>query len=53
LRSWPAGTATTGYAISMSTSVAGNVTVYVPITSTTGVDFETESATNGCNTATL
>ncbi len=53
LRSWPANNATTGYAISMSTTTAGNVMVYVPVTSAVGVDFESESSTTGCNTASL
>ncbi len=49
LRSWPAGSASSGYAISMSTTTAGDVAIYIPPTSTsTGVDFESESATTGC-----
>ncbi len=53
LRSWPVGTATTGYAISLSTAIAGDVMVYVPVTSVTGVDYESETSTTGCNTASL
>ena len=47
LRSWP-GTSQ-GYAVSLSASKAGNITIYVPATNVTGVDFESETATTGCN----
>ncbi len=47
IRTWPAPTH--GYAVSLSTTRAGDVSIYVPATSTTPVDFESESATTGCN----
>ncbi len=53
LRSWPAGASSSGYAISLSTTTAGNVTVYIPVTSASGVDFENQTSANGCNNALL
>ena len=51
LKSWP--TTQNGYAISLSTTVAGNVSIYIPPTSITPISFETETSTTGCNSAAL
>ncbi len=49
MRSWPAGLSSSGYAMSMSTTTAGDVAIYIPPTTTsTGVDFESENTTTGC-----
>jgi hypothetical protein len=47
LTAWPSDT--NGYAISLSTTLAGAATVYVPATSSTSVSFDYESSTSGCN----
>ena len=47
LRMWPS--ASYGYAISLSTTIAGDVSVYVPANSTHPVDFESETSRTGCN----
>ena len=47
LKSWP-GSAN-GYSISLSVTKAGNVSIYVPATSLTPIDYETESSITGCN----
>jgi hypothetical protein len=46
LSSWPSGT---GFALSISTTNANDVAVYVPATSSNPVVFSQESATTGCN----
>ena len=46
LNSWPTNSS---YALSLSTDHVGDVMVYVPPTSTTGVDYDTETSTSGCN----
>ncbi len=46
IANWPSGGSS--FALSLSTSVAGDVEVYVPATSTHGVNFETESSSTGC-----
>lgn len=46
LSSWPIGT---GFALSVSTTVANDIAVYVPATSLDPVVFSRESATTGCN----
>ena len=51
LKSWPI--ATNGYSMSLSQTVAGNVTIYVPATNPSGVDFETEASNTGCNDPSL
>jgi len=51
LQSWPSST--NGYAISLSTTKAGDVSVYVPATSTSPVDFESETGSTGCNSSAL
>ncbi len=51
VKSWP-GFAN-GYAISLSATKAGDVSIYVPATSTSPVDYETESSSTGCNNASL
>ena len=49
LTSWPTGPRGS-YAISLSTTIPGNVTVYVPANSKRpGVDFEIETSSSGCN----
>ena len=47
VKTWP-GTSN-GYAISLSTTKPGNVSVYVPANSTTAMDFESQSSITGCN----
>ncbi len=47
LRSWPG--ASNGYSMSLSTTKAGDVTVYVPADNPVGTDFESETSTTGCN----
>jgi len=47
LNSWPSSSNT--YSLSLSTTQAGHVMVYFPATSTTGVDYSSETSTNGCN----
>ena len=53
VKSWP-GTAN-GYAVSLSTDVTkpGDVAIYIPPTSLTAVDFESETSSTGCNDSTL
>ncbi len=51
VKSWPGSS--NGYAISLSTTKAGDVSVYVPATSASPVDFESETSSTGCNTASL
>jgi general secretion pathway protein G len=40
---------TNGWAMSLSTTTPGDVMIYVPATSATGVDYNSETTTNGCN----
>jgi hypothetical protein len=47
LSSWPL--ATSGYALSLSSTVAGAIEVYVPAVSRHGTQFESETSTSGCN----
>ncbi len=44
---WPTNSA--GYAVSVSSSIAGDVSIYVPANSTHPIDFETETRSTGCN----
>ncbi len=53
LRSWPTGLTSSGYAMSLSTTVPGDVALYIPATSSTPIDFETESSSSGCNSSLL
>jgi prepilin-type N-terminal cleavage/methylation domain-containing protein len=48
LNAWPTGGDGT-YALSLSTTRAGDVMIYVPSTSTTGINYDTETSTTGCN----
>jgi hypothetical protein len=48
LTSWPTGTAPY-YALSLSASAAGDVSIYVPATSAVPVSYNAETATTGCN----
>lgn len=45
--SWPS--AADGYALSLSTTQAGAIEVYVPATARTATEFELETSTSGCN----
>ena len=47
LNSWPSST--NSYAISLSTTQAGRVTIYTPANSTTGVDWSSQGTNGGCN----
>jgi hypothetical protein len=47
LGEWPGDS--DGYALSLSSTAAGHVIVYVPATAREGTDFGAESATTGCN----
>ena len=46
LNSWPSNP---NYAMSLSTTVAGDVTVYIPPTALSGTSYDTETSTTGCN----
>jgi prepilin-type N-terminal cleavage/methylation domain-containing protein len=48
LNSWPTGGDGT-YSLSLSTTRAGDVMIYIPATATTGVNYDTETPTTGCN----
>jgi general secretion pathway protein G len=47
LNAWPS--TNNGYAISLSTTKAGDVMVYVPATSATGMSYDNETTSTGCN----
>jgi hypothetical protein len=47
LTAWPNGGA--DYAISLSTTTAGEVVLYVPATNPLGVEYDLESGSTGCN----
>lgn len=47
INAWPSST--NGYALSLSTTKAGDVSVYVPATSATAVSYNSETSTTGCN----
>ncbi len=51
LKSWPMYT--NGYAVSLSTTVAGDVSIYVPATSLSPTDYEHESSSTGCNNSAI
>jgi prepilin-type N-terminal cleavage/methylation domain-containing protein len=54
IHSWPSGTTGQGYAISLSTVIAGHAAIYVPPGSVAnGVDFDSENTTSGCNDPSL
>jgi general secretion pathway protein G len=47
INAWP--TYSDGYSLSLSTTKPGDVMVYVPWNSASGVNYDTETASTGCN----
>ena len=47
LATWPDDSH--GFAISLSSTIAGSISIYVPASSATSVNFEFETSSNGCN----
>ncbi len=50
IRAWPGDLSGGAYALSLSSTVAGDVAIHIPANAPgAGVDFEQESSTSGCN----